>query len=139
RTVSSTATVGGNTAYTRDHAFNAFGFRDTGIAFSPAVSNLNMYALAASFFPLEHIELFKKLEVGSKVFFYHKASHGAISDTDAANTTSRWLGWEWDVYCNWRISSDLTWTIRYGAFQPGAAFAHDDCRSFLYTGVTFSF
>ncbi len=139
RTRSATATVGGNVVNTTDHAFNAFGFRDTGIAFSPRVSNLHMYMVGGSFFPLEHMKLFKKLEVGTKVFFYHKAADGAISDTSGSVNNSRWLGWEWDVYCNWRITSDLAWTIRYGAFCPGAAFEIDDLRNFLYTAVTFSF
>ncbi len=139
RRSSSTSTIGGNRAGTKDNAFNAFGFRDTGIAFSPRVSNLNMYMLGASFFPLEDIELFKQLEVGTKLFFYHKSADGPISDVDASVNNSRWLGWEWDIYANWRITSDLTWTIRYGAFQPGSAFGNDDRRQFLYTAVTFSF
>ena len=139
RQTSSSATVGGNRPDTDDHAFNAFGFRDTGIAFAPRVSNLHMYSLGASFFPLEEIALLEKMELGSKVFFFHKAASGGPISDAAADRDSRWLGWEWDVYCNWRITSDLTWTIRYGAFQPGEAFTNDTCRQFLYTGVTFSF
>ena len=139
--VSSTSTVGGNLAGTKDIDFNAFGFRDTGIAFAPRISNIHIYVLGASFFPLENIELFKKMEVGSKVFFYHKAkASGPISDTSTDNR-GKWLGWEWDIYCNWRLTSDLAWTIRYGAFQPGSAYdgQGQSCRQYLYTGVTFSF
>jgi hypothetical protein len=138
RDTTSTSTVGGNRAGTIDHAFNGLGFRDTGIAFSPAISNLNMYNLGASFFPLEKHQWFRKMEVGTKTFFYHKAAAGPISDA-AATESSRWLGWEWDVYCNWRLTSDLSWTIRYGAFQPGDAFEDQSCRNFLYTGVLLSF
>jgi len=141
RRLSATSTIGGNLAGTSDKAFNAFGFRDTGLAFSPRISNLHMYTLGASFFPLEHIDLFRKMEVGTKVFFYHKASaSGPISDTTATNN-ARCLGWEWDFYCDWRITSDLTWTVRYGNFQPGAAFpdGNDETRQFFYTGITFSF
>jgi len=139
RRSSATSTVGGNRPGTVDHAFNAFGFRDTGIAFSPRLANLNIYILGGSFFPLESYKLFEKMELGSKVFFYQKhRSGGPISDTAAVNDSS-WVGWEWDLYCNWRITSDVTYTIRYGAFQPGEAFDNDTCRQFLYTGVTFSF
>jgi len=141
RRSSATATVGGNLAGTKDTAFNAFGFRDTGIAFAPRISNIHMYSFGASFFPLEKTKLFKKMEVGSKVFFYHKANaSGPISDTTATNN-ARWLGWEWDTFCNWRITSDLAWTIRYGAFQPGSAYdgGEDSCRQFLFTGVVLSF
>ncbi|MBS3733839.1 MAG: alginate export family protein [Phycisphaerae bacterium] len=141
RGTSATATVGGNTAGTDDEAFNAFGFRDTGIAFSPRISNLHMYALGGSCFPLERFELFERMKVGTKVFFYHKdESAGAISDT-SANNDARCLGWEWDVYADWRITSDLAWTIRYGIFQPSGAFDGGDksSRHFLYTGLVFSF
>ena len=139
RRSSATSTIGGNEAGSDDNAFNAFGFRDTGLSFAPRVSNLQMYALGASFFPLEKHELFKKMEVGTKVFAFQKAdSHGPISDTDASKD-SRWLGWEWDVFCDWRLTSDVTFTIRYGAFQPGAAFDNNSCRQFLYSALTFSF
>jgi len=139
RELSATATVRGNRPGTKDHAFNAFGFRDTGLAFSPRVSNLHMYAVGAGFFPLEKCgKMFEGLEVGSKVFLFHKSSTGPLSDTTATES-SRWLGWEWDVYCNWRITSDLSWTIRYGAFMPGGAYQDDSCRQFLLTALNLSF
>jgi hypothetical protein len=142
RSVSAVATDGGNRPGTTDRAFNAFGFRDTGIAFAPRLSNLHIYTAGASFLPFENKHrLLERLEVGSKVFFYHKAeSRGAISDPAGGNNAS-WVGWEWDIYANWRITSDLAWTVRYGAFQPGDAFEGDneDCRQFLYTALMFSF
>jgi len=142
RGTSAVATAGGNRLGTRDEAFNAFGFRDTGIAFAPKLSNLNVYVVGAKFYPLEKFgRLFKKLEVGTKVFFYQKdKGDGAISDSTATEN-STWLGWEWDIYCDWRLTSDLSWTMRYGAFQPGAAYdsSNDSCRQFLYTGLTLSF
>ena len=139
RRLSATSTIGGNRAGTTDRAFNAFGFRDTGLAFAPRISNLHMYTLGASFFPLDHIRLFKRFEVGSKVFFYHKAvSAGPISDVGAASDT-HWVGWESDVFCNWRLTSDLSWTVRYGAFYPGSAYAKRHCRQYLFSGVVFSF
>jgi len=141
RTGAPVATLGGNRAGTVDKGFGAFGFRDTGIALSPEISNLHMYAINASFFPLEKIELFKKMEFGSKVFFYNRA-HGSapISDT-TTNSEANWVGFEMDFFCNWRLTSDLAWTIRYGAFYPGSAYDGGDKsgRQFLYTGLVFSF
>jgi hypothetical protein len=141
RTLSPTATVGGNTPGSRDRSFNAFGFRDTGIALAPEVSNLHIYSLGASCFPLEQHDLFKEIEVGSKVFFYHKdQASGAISDPAAQNGAS-WVGSEWDVFCNWRITSDLSYTARYGMFAPGAAYDGGDksLQHFFYTGFVLSF
>ncbi len=140
RRVSATSSVGGNLAGTPDHAFNAFGFRDTGLAFGPDLANLHIFAGGVSLFPLEDCDWFEKMEVGSKVFFYMKdRNSGAISDTTVVNNSS-WVWWEWDMFCNWRVTSDVSWTIRYGLFHPGEAFGGaKDTRHFLYTGLTFSF
>ena len=141
RTGSPVATVGGNRAGTVDHGFGAFGFRDLGLALSPEISNIHVYAINASLFPLEHIEMFEKMEVGTKLFFYSRA-HGSapISDpmtTSEANST----GFEMDYFCNWRMTSDLALTVRYGVFYPGDAYDGGDKspRQFLYSGLVFSF
>lgn len=139
--LSSSSTIGGNLIGTKDHAFNAFGYRDTGLAFAPRMSNIHMFMVGGSFYPLEHIEQFEKMEIGSKVFLYRKdAKAGPTSDTTATNN-ARFLGSDWDVFCNWRLTSDLAWTVRYGVFFPGSAYDGGDktCRQFFYTGVVLSF
>ena len=141
RRTSSSSTIGGNQAGTTDYAFNGFGYRDTGIALAPRISNIHIFTLGFRFFPLEHIEMFRKFELGTKAFFYQKAnSGGAISDS-LATRSSGTIGCEFDIYFNWRITSDLAWSTRYGAFLPGSAYSdsNDECRHFLYTGFVFSF
>jgi hypothetical protein len=141
RRTSATSTIGGNLLGTKDKAFNAFGFRDTGIAFAPRISNIHIYVVGARFFPFEKHPIFKKMELGTKVFFYQKDQrNGPTSDTTSVNN-SAWLGWEWDIYCNWRLTSDLAITTRYGCFQPGAAYNSptEAPRHFLYTALMFSF
>ena len=139
RLVSSSSTLGGNRAGTRDEAFNAFGFRDTGLAFAPRIGNLHIFQLGASAFPLEDVKPFRKMELGTTVYFYTKdASSGGISDPTGSVDAS-WVGWEWDLYLNWRLTSDVSLTTRYGAFWPGSAFESRDCRQFLFAGVTYSF
>ncbi|MBP8303117.1 MAG: alginate export family protein [Phycisphaerae bacterium] len=138
RTRSAVATVGGNTVHTPDQAFNALGWRDTGMASAMALSNLHILACGASLFPWAR---FQGLEVGGKVFVYAKDwRDGAISDT-LATLSERWVGCEWDLFCNWRWTSDLAWTLRYGMFHPGDAYneGDDSSRDFLYTGLVFSF
>jgi hypothetical protein len=79
------------------------------------------------------------MEVGTTALFYQKAvDSGAISDTTATRSGD-WVGWEWDVYLNWRLTSDLSWTIRYGFFRPGDVYVDESCRQFVSTGVTLSF
>lgn len=140
RLFSSTNTVGGNAPGTKDTAFNAFGYRDLGVALAPAISNLDAYVMGASFFPLEKIKIFNKLEVGARLYWYQKDAAGAISDPTATDP-GRYIGWEGDLFMDWRITSDLSWTIRYGGFVPGSTYSRgfQDCRNFLFTGITYSF
>jgi hypothetical protein len=141
RTRSPTATVGGNGPGSKDTSFSAFGFRDTGIALAPEISNIHIWSVGGSFFPLEKYELFEKMEIGSKVFLYQRdQSNGAISDP-AATGGGAYVGSEWDVYCNWRITSDLSYTARYGMFMPGTAYDGGDktAQHFFYTGIVLSF
>ena len=44
-----------------------------------------------------------------------------------------------DYYLNWRLTSDLSWTIRYGTFFPGSAYTNEESRNFFLTGFTWSF
>jgi hypothetical protein len=141
RSTSPIGTDGGNRSGTLDHGFGAFGFRDLGIAFSPEISNIHVYALNASFLPLEHIELFEKMEVGTKLFYYSRAhGSGPISDPTTMSEAQS-TGFEMDFFCNWRMTSDLAWTVRYGSFFPGSAYDGGDKspRQFVYGGMVFSF
>lgn len=139
RIFSPTNAAGGNRYNRKDTSFNAFGFRDTGIALAPALSNLHVFKLGGSLTPFEKVELLRDFEVGTNWFLYHKHhSRGAISDS-TADMFQGFVGWEMDYFLNWRIMSDLSWTIRYGMFFPGDAFSDRDMRGVLFTGITWSF
>src|SRR5581483_6533696 len=138
RVSSTTATYGGNTPNTKDRAFNAFGLPDIGTAFSPSVSNLLMFRVGATSFPLSDIKPFRKMQLGTDLYFFAKANTDA--PIDEATTNSRWLGVEPDIYMNWQISSDVALSVRYGLFIPGDAITDDvKMRQFLFAGVTVSF
>lgn len=133
-----TNSVGGNTFYD-DTGFNAFGYRDTGLAFAPSLSNVHIWRAGFSFLPFDEIEALKHLELGTDWFLFHKHhGDGAVSDF-TADQRSGYLGWEMDYYVNWRITSDLSWTSRLGTFFPGQAFSDRTTRTFWMTGVTWSF
>lgn len=138
RVYSPTNARGGNRSGTLDTSFVAFGFRDTGIALAPVLSNLHIWRLGGAFAPLDQHEFFRDLELGTNFFLYHKnSSHGAISDPLADNFDG-YVGWEMDYFINWRFASDLSWTIRWGTFFPGSAYSDRECRHFLFTGLTWS-
>jgi hypothetical protein len=139
RLFSPDSAAGGNRGDRKDTSFVAFGFRDTGIALSPTLSNLHIWRAGGSFKPLEDIELFRDFEFGTNWFLYHKnKSRGAIADP-TADEFEGYVGWEMDYFLNWRLASDLSWTIRWGTFFPGSAYSDKGTRHFLFTGITWSF
>ncbi len=139
RLYSPTNAAGGNRGSREDTSFVAFGFRDTGISAAPTMSNLHVWRVGASLKPLEKWELCENLEIGTNLFLYHKnRCRAAISDP-LADSFSGHVGWEMDYFVNWRLASDLSWTIRWGTFFPGSAYSDRDTRHFLFTGCTWSF
>jgi hypothetical protein len=136
--LNSSATFAGNRPGTNDHAFNGFGLLNTGLAFSPSVSNLMAFRVGASTFPFPDTAHFGRLQVGTDFFVFNKMREdGGI---DEATTSGRYLGVEPDVYLNWQIKSDVTLVLRYGVFFPnGDVIPNDDARQFFYGGLTFAF
>ncbi len=134
----STDTVGGNAPGTRDTAFNSLGFVNTGLAFAGAFSNLIVLRAGGSTSLLTGRDGFGRLQVGVDLlnFFKFDADGGIDEPTD----DDRYIGFETDVYANYRITSDLAITARYGIFFPGDAILRDDDpRHFVFLGATLSF
>ncbi|MDQ7779611.1 MAG: alginate export family protein, partial [Planctomycetota bacterium] len=142
--MSVTNTIRGNLGNTDDENFLYFGHVLTGYSLAPAVSNINIIRFGASANFLEKCETFKDMEVGFNYFNYWKDEReGGISDFRAlvrlGRPENRDIGDELDFYLNWRIFSDLTFTVRYGTFWTGDAYEDDVRRDFLALGLTLSF
>lgn len=133
-----TDTVGGNLGGTTDHAFNSLGFANTGLAFGSSLNNLMSLRLGASTFPFRDRRDLAQLQIGADVFVFGKFDEAApIEEPTFART---FLGVETDVYMNYRVTSDLGLSVRYGAFVPGSAIGGErDTRHFLLFSVTLSF
>ncbi|MCA9243120.1 MAG: alginate export family protein [Phycisphaerales bacterium] len=132
-------TNSGSNRFGKDTSFNGFGYRDTGISASPALSNVHIWRLGGAARPLHEVEWLRDLEVGANTFLYYKHHHRAAISDSTADMFNGYVGWEFDTFLNWRIASDLSWTVRYGAFFPGKAFSDRETRHFVLTGVTWSF
>lgn len=133
-----TNTFNGNARNSKDHGFNAFGLLNTGLAFSPDVSNLMVLRAGIATVPLPDQAIFQRLQVGADVLAFGKPLRTAPIDEPTGEET--YLGFEPDLYLNWQVTSDLTLALRYGLFFPSeAAFGNDDVRQFFYGGLTFSF
>jgi len=131
-------TMGGNESGTDDNAFNGFGLVNTGLAFGPNASNLLLTRIGASSYPFHDTSWFDRLQLGGDVFVFNKLDKEA--PIDERTSDDRYLGVETNVYANWKISSDLSVTTRYGVFFPGDAIeVENDARHFVYTGVTLGF
>jgi hypothetical protein len=133
-----TNTFNGNKQFTTDSAFNAFGLLNTGLAFSPAVSNLIALRGGVATFPLPDAGIFRRMQIGTDLFVYMKYDNDAPIDEPTGD--DRYLGWEPDVYLNWQLTSDLTLALRYGVFFPNDRnIPNDDVRQFFFAGLTFAF
>lgn len=131
-------TVGGNLAGTGDHAFNSMGFVNTGLAFAPSLSNIMTYRLGASTFPFPEVENFEQFQIGVDFFLLNKMDPKAPIDEPTSN--DYFLGFETDLYANFRVTSDLAFSVRYGVFFPSAAVETEkDTRQFIFLGMTLSF
>ena len=136
--LSTSTTFAGNKSGTDDHAFNAFGRINTGLAFNPDVSNLLMLRIGASMFPLPNSELMRRFQVGVNVFIFNKLNRSA--PIDEATSHDMYLGFEPDIFANWQVNSDVTISMRYGVFFPGTGIESDhDSRHFFFSGVTIAF
>lgn len=136
---SPTDSIGGESVDHVDHGFVSLGYADTGLAFAPRFSNLHMVRIGGSLYPWPEDATFRRLELGSDWYFFHKHHRdGAVSDP-TANVASGWLGWEMDYFANWRVTADFAWTTRFGTFFPGDAFDDRSVRPFLLVGFTYSF
>jgi hypothetical protein len=133
-------TFNGNKPNTDDEAFNAFGLLNTGLAFSPSVSNIMAGRIGASTFPFPDSGVLRRLQIGVDVFGFGKFDDDAPID-EPTTAGVFYLGWEPDVYLNWQVTSDVTLALRYGVFFPNAdAFeGNDESRQFFYGGITFAF
>lgn len=130
---------GGNRDDYVDHSFVGFGFRDTGLALAPRLSNVHIWRVGGSFRPLPKVKAAENLELGTDWFLFWKHHRAAAISDPLADQRSGYLGWEMDYFANYRISSDLSWTVRFGAFFPGDAFSDQTTRTFLLTGLSWSF
>jgi hypothetical protein len=110
-------TFGGNRAGTKDHAFNAFGLLNTGLAFAPTVSNIIVGRVGASTFPFRSSGTLGRIQVGTDFFVYGKTQEDAPIDEPTIEGV-RYLGVEPDFFLNWQMTSDLTLAVRYGIFFP---------------------
>lgn len=139
RVASTSNTVYGNRAGTRDHAFNGFGLINPGLAFNPNLANLSITRLGVATFPLPRSSWTRRLQVGLDLFVYNKLARSSTIDEPSAED-GRYLGFEPDLYLNWQVTSDVTLTVRYGYFFPSENLVLDDNdRTFFYAGVTYAF
>jgi len=138
RDLSSTSVIGGNRTGTTDSAFNGFGLVNSGLAFSPRLSNLAIARIGASTFPLPQNRLFNRMQIGANLLVFSKLDGAAPIDEPTGSEA--FLGVEPDVFVNWQITSDLTFALRYGVFLPSNTIESTaSARHFFFTGLTLGF
>jgi hypothetical protein len=134
----------GNEPGTDDTSFVTFGHAETGYALYPLVSNLHIFRLSGSFLPLPRNETFKKLRLGGAFITFDKDRRGgAISIRKPQTLERKEVGWEFDMFVQWEVFSDLLVTFKWGHYQPGNAFPSSGGLrrqlDYFYLGTTLSF
>lgn len=136
--LSPTDTVGGNAPGTTDRAFNSLGFANTGLAFGAPLNNLTSTRIGYNCEPFGDIGQTSNLQVGIDGFLFGKFRTQAPIDEPTNLRT--FLGGEIDLFINYRITSDLAVSARYGIFLPGEAVAGSEAaRDFALFSVVLSF
>lgn len=132
-------TIGGNLTGTDDNAFNSLGYVNTGLALSPDLPNLLMLRFGASTSPAVSLLDNDWLRVGVNGFLFFKTDANAAMSI--ATDDNKFVGGEVDLLLDYRITSDVTASLRYGVFFPGAAIpeTQDNIRQFFYAGVSYAF
>jgi hypothetical protein len=136
-----TDVAAGNRAGTDDEGFLGFGFVQTGFSLFPRVSNIHILRFGGTLRPLGDVDAFRHLEVGVYGYWYRKAESSApISDPRSTEDHAD-IGTEVDFLIRWRILSDLGFSLTFGRFMPGRAYADDadGPRNFFSVGMTVSF
>lgn len=141
---STTDTVGGNAPGTDDTAFNSLGFANTGLAFSPSLSNLWSSRVGVSTFPFRSAEgggtgdwSLEQFQLGADFFVFNKFNR--LGPVDEPTDDTMYLGSEFDLSANYRVTSDLAIGLRWGIFFPGSALEDDKERNFILASITLSF
>lgn len=122
-----------------DHSFVGFGYRDTGISYAPRLSNIHIWRVGGTFRPFPDVDVVRDMELGTDLYLFWKNRSVAAASDPVADEQSGYLGWEADHYVNYRIFSDLSFTVRVGTFFPGSAYSETSGRPFILTGITWSF
>ena len=136
---SALSALNGNRIGTVDREFQGFGYVNSGLALGSKFTNMQFVRLAGRMTPYEKKTGAGRIDVGLDYYFFFKATDGGPTSDYRAFRDARSVGNEVDIYLEWRIFSDLSWTVRYGRFFPGAAYTDHHARDFFYTGLNFSF
>ncbi|MCH2136544.1 MAG: hypothetical protein MK101_08175 [Phycisphaerales bacterium] len=131
---------GGNHPGTTDHSFQSMGYVYTGLAGAPSLTNLLMLRVGGSVgIPIEARRP-DALRVGMDVFLFGKQKVDAPVSLRFSNN-NRYLGTEVDWKIDWRLTSDVSFTLRAGLYWPGSdtPALGNLTRHFVYGGFTYGF
>lgn len=135
-----TDTLGGNSAG-KDTNFLYFGYLPTGYALAPQLSNLYFFKIGFTCKPLEQGNFLKNLVLGVDYYKYYKDKKtGGIYDPQATEP-QRDIGQEVDISLYWQVLSDLNFSLQYGHFMPGDAYADpaNDREDYFSVSTTVAF
>ena len=124
-----------------DTAFQTFGQLNSGLAFRPYFSNINILHAGFSFTPFESLAgALRRSSLGLRYFYYFKYAASGVVNYGEATVDSADLGHGIDLTTSWSPFNDVGFFLNAGLFLPGAAFgAGEPLRIMVVSGLTLSF
>lgn len=120
----------------KDRRFISFGGKNLGYALAPTLTNLRVLKTGLSLKPFgwSKSRVWSDLSLHPQFYMYwrDKAS-GATSDPYVLRGAgaSKNVGNEIDLSVGWRLMSDVNYSLKFGRFNPGPAYATRSAETFL--------
>ena len=142
------STTGGSGSLTtsgrggKDTRFIPFGGKNLGYALAPTATNLHTIKTGISLKPFGWAEsrLWQGIKIHPQFYMFRRdRGYGATADPYMVrgSTGSKKVGSEIDFDVSWRLMSDVSYTLKFGRFSPGAAYATGSAETFLRLKVSF--
>ncbi|MBI4179453.1 alginate export family protein [bacterium] len=119
-----------------DRRFIPFGGKNLGYALAPTLTNLHVVKTGISVKPFgwSKSRVWKDIKIHPQYYmFWRDKAAGAASDPYMLRGagSSRRVGDEIDLSVTWRLMSDVNYTLKFGFFNPGPAYATRSDETFV--------
>lgn len=136
-TGSSSSTLGGS-ASGNDRRFIGFGGLSLGYALAPQLTNIDVLKLGMSVKPFGWTasQSWSEFSVQPTYYIYRKDQASGATSDPYSTVVSRDLGAEFDLTMAWKAAVDISYQLKFGRFNPAAAYPNRGTENYLRLKLT---